>query len=167
MQKVMKKKATYILILSEVFPKGHPRQGQPTGFREAFLRGQDSPQGEGAKIHTLRGNSSLWEQRAARVNAGKAVLSVRQWSGKPYRKGSTMVEIGRLTRLGIQHVMMDMAEGKPFAIVRDDDMAGRMVSIGAIASGDGLSEEDFIPWFRLSVVNGFNGCILHFTDFRY
>lgn len=162
-----KRQVTYVLMLSSYFPKGHPREGQPTGFREAFLQGQSCPEGEGAKLHTVRGNADLWEKRARKINDGDAVLSVRQWSGKPYGKGSRQTEIGRLTRLGIQQVLMGFAEGKPFACVRREDLQGTMVPVGTLASNDGLTEEDFTSWFRLSDRRSFRGGILHFTGFRY
>lgn len=163
----MKKIVTYVLMLSECFPKGHLREGQPTGFREAFLKGQDSPDQDGAKLHTLRKNIALWERRARKINDGLAVLSLRQWSGKPYGKGSHQTEIGRLTRLGIQHVALGVVEKKPFACVRRDDLKGTMVAVSTLASHDGLSEEDFRSWFRLTDGSSFHGGILHFTDFRY
>ena len=37
------------------------------------------------KLHTIRANYPLWEKRIKDIQEGHAVLSVRQWSGKPYR----------------------------------------------------------------------------------
>ena len=39
----MKKKKTYVLILSEVFPRTHSNRIYPTYFKERFLLGQDCP----------------------------------------------------------------------------------------------------------------------------
>lgn len=89
---------TYVITLSQVFPTWHKRAGEPTKFRAAFLSGQTCSKckkrnpamctGEcfsGLKIHTIRANYPLWLKRITEVQQGKAVLSVRQWSGKPYR----------------------------------------------------------------------------------
>lgn len=99
---------TYVITLSQVFPTWHKRAGEPTKFRAAFLSGQTCSKckkrnpamctGEcfsGLKIHTIRANYPLWLKRITEVQQGKAVLSVRQWSGKPYR--SPQIEITRLT----------------------------------------------------------------------
>lgn len=179
----MKKKATYVLMLSEEFPAYHPKAGSPTGFHEAFLRGQRRELckishgclgcGEycgPVKKHTLRANAARWEHRASRVNAGEAEVSVRQWSGRPYEKGSHQIEIGRLTKLGTQRVSCFPVDRSPIALVADKNRpcVMRPVKIGRIAFGDALSEQDFVDWFRLRGSDCiFEGVILHFTDFRY
>lgn len=99
---------TYVITLSQVFPTWHKRAGEPTKFRAAFLSGQTCSKCKkrnhamctsecfsGLKIHTIRANYPLWLKRITEVQQGKAVLSVRQWSGKPYR--SPQIEITRLT----------------------------------------------------------------------
>ena len=89
---------TYILMLSKSFPAQHPRKGEPTGFREAFRK---------TKLHTLRANYALWAKRFEEIAAGKACLSVRQWTGAPYR--SKQKELARLTRedgIGIQRLSL-------------------------------------------------------------
>lgn len=88
---------TYVITLSQVFPTWHKRAGEPTKFRAAFLSGQTCSKCKkrnhamctsecfsGLKIHTIRANYPLWLKRITEVQQGKAVLSVRQWSGKPY-----------------------------------------------------------------------------------
>ena len=129
---------TYVLMLSREFPGYHPRCGQPTEFRSKY--------GKGVKKHTLRANAELWERRAAEVNAGRAVLSVRQWSGRPYEKGS--------------HPEEKVHSGRYHPKVTDLDV---------LASNDGLSCEDFRHWFphRGDAGEDFHGVILHFTDMRY
>ena len=79
---------TYVITLSEKFPTTHPRKGQETEFGRSFLNGK--------KIHTIRGNFPLWEKRLKEVQEGRAVLSVRQWTGVPYR--SPQKELRRLTK---------------------------------------------------------------------
>lgn len=86
---------TYIIILSEQFPTTHQRKGQETNFKRLFLNGK--------KIHTIRRDFYRWKKIISQVQGGEAVLSIRQWTEKPYR--SKQVEIGRLTAqdgVGIQ-----------------------------------------------------------------
>lgn len=78
---------TYYLTLSQVFPATHARAGQPTGFRENLFK---------TKLHTIRANYEFWKNRFEQIEKGEACLSIRQWTGKPYR--SKQVEIARLTR---------------------------------------------------------------------
>lgn len=104
----MEKIKTYVLTLSKFFPSTHIRKGEPTSFRDAFNAGQVFNRGSAClyrhpKKHTIRSNYPLWLKRITEVQAGKAVLSVRQWTGKPYR--SPQEEIAILTNedgLGIQ-----------------------------------------------------------------
>lgn len=107
---------TYVITLSERFPVNHTRRGEQTFFREKFLLAIGCPDckteqdlsGENIsdcngcwvatkepKLHTIRANFPLWEKRIAEVQRGEACLSVRQWSGSPYK--SPQVEIGCLT----------------------------------------------------------------------
>ena len=62
----------------------------PTEFKEKVLNKK--------KIHTIRANFPLWEKRIKEVQEGRAVLSIRQWTGEPYR--SKQVEIVRLAAEG-------------------------------------------------------------------
>ena len=71
------KKKTYVLTISQVFPQSHNRKGEPTNFIVSIAKFE--------KIHTIRANYELWEKRIAEINKGNAVLSVRVWTGKPYR----------------------------------------------------------------------------------
>lgn len=45
------------------------------------------------KRHTIRANYEFWAKRFEKIAAGEAVLSIREWVGKPYGKGSTQREI--------------------------------------------------------------------------
>ena len=153
---------TYVLMLSKVFPSTHPKSGIATGFKDKFLV---------SKFHTIRTNIPLWEKRAVEINFGHAVLSVRQWSGKPYEKGSHQIEIARLTKLYTQRVVMG-ASTKPFrqswAYIDDGLKKTRYIDIQSVATNDGLSLEDFVSWFNLYENNEpYRGVILHCTDMRY
>lgn len=82
------------MMLSEFFPKTHNKAGKPTEFKEKVLNKK--------KIHTIRANFPLWEKRIKEVQEGRAVLSIRQWTGEPYR--SKQVEIVRLAAEGGEFV---------------------------------------------------------------
>lgn len=58
----MEKKKTYVLMLSELFPKTHNKAGMPTEFKEKVLNKK--------KIHTIRANFPLWEKRIKEVQEG-------------------------------------------------------------------------------------------------
>lgn len=143
---------TYVLTLSKVFPKPHKRAGEPTGFELLFKHFD--------KIHTIRANYPLWEQRISEIQAGGAVLSVRQWEGKPYR--SKQIEIGMLTAkdgVGIQ--MLKMIDLFKPAIIN-----GHKVELPVLAANDGLSFNDWYEWFK-----GYDLkkplAIIHFSELRY
>lgn len=94
-------KKTYVLMLAKNFPVSHPKAWSPTGFREKFLSGN--------KLHTIRANFPLWVKRVREVQEGKAVLSIRQWEGRPYL--SRQVIIGCLTAesgIGIQKLRFSL-----------------------------------------------------------
>lgn len=180
----------YYLTLSQVFPRYHQRFGNPTLFRENFERAQrcskcelsgwsDSPFStdyrkclspcyEGfLKLHTIRANYDFWARRFEKIYAGKAVLSVREWVGKPYGKGSSQREIALLTRedgIGLQRLEFpyDTLSG----VSVDFDKTRLSSRLEILAHNDGLSFQDWKEWFR-----GYNlsqpMAIIHFTTFRY
>lgn len=142
---------SYILMLAKVFPATHSRCGDDTDFLPKLAK---------QKIHTIR-NVGKWEKRVTEINAGKAVLSLRMWTGKPYH--SKMVEIARYTTVGLQHVSMSYSADMPLPTAYVD---GNYVSVYDLAENDGLELPDFIEWM-FPKDNVYDGVILHFTDFRY
>ena len=164
-------KKTYYLTLSRVFPKGHPREGEATGFRESLLRAlsqQKNDNTEGfLKIHTMRANWELWQNRFKKIDRGEAVLSVREWVGKPYAKGSSQREIALLSRedgIGIQKLRIkELDSFLPFVYT---DKYTIPVPMHALAENDGLSDSDWKEWFRpYNLAKPL--AIIHFTNFRY
>jgi len=141
-------KKTFVITVSKSFMKGHPEAGGLTYFKVAILTGE--------KIHTIRGNYPYWKRIVDRVNDGSAFLSIREWSEKPYR--SKQVEITSLMKLGIQKVWR---RGGVFWIDGNPILSSRQE--GKLAHNDGLSPDDFRNWFP----EEFEGCVIHFTDFRY
>jgi len=171
----MEKIKTYVITLSEFFPATHRRAGQPTDFRAAMITGRTCARckeripamcmGECftgfRKRHTIRANYPLWEKRIKDIQEGKAALSVRQWTGKPYR--SKQVEIARLTAedgVGIQK--LEFVSNK-LGLPRIGIVYQRKYEL---ASNDGLSFEDWEDWFKDYDLSK-PMAIIHFTKFRY
>lgn len=164
---------TYVITLSQVFPAGHKRAGELTKFRATFQSGQTCSKckkrnlamctGEcfsGLKIHTIRANYPLWLKRITEVQQDKAVLSVRQWTGKPYR--SQQEEIAMLTSengLGVQELKM-------IDLFRPTTINGNRVELPDLAANDGLSFNDWYYWFKSYDLKQ-PMAIIHFTKFRY
>lgn len=155
---------TYVITLSRHFLANHKRAGEETHFKEKFILGQgltgyNTP--SMAKLHTIRANYTLWERRIKDVQEGRAVLSIRQWTGKPYR--SKQVEIARLTAddgVGIKRIeFVNSNLGLPrIGIVYQRKHE--------LAHNDGLTFEDWEDWFKdydLSKPMD----VIHFTKFRY
>lgn len=151
---------TYVITLSKYFLAMHKRAGEETNFKEKFLNGE--------KIHTIRANYPLWEKRIKEVQEGRAVLSIRQWTGKPYR--SKQVEIATLTaedEIGVQAARI--VAGIYLKIIFGENFEHYFVSEEErtlLAKNDGLSLEDWKGWFK-----GYDlsepMAIIHFTKFRY
>lgn len=141
------KKKTYVLLMSTSFMKDHPRAGEPTKFDQKILSGE--------KIYTIRANYDYWKPIIDSVNAGEGVLSVRKWSGKPYR--SKQVEICQFEEAGIQRIKRIARSGW----LVDDCLQ----SMTDLAGNDGLSQKDFRDWFKEDL--DFEGALIHFTDFNY
>lgn len=149
----MEKIKTYVIALSQHFLATHKRAGEPTDFKEKFLNGE--------KIHTIRANYPLWEKRVKEVQEGRAVLSIRQWTGKPYR--SKQVEIAMLTAendVGVQKLEF---YNNTLGLCHIGIVYQRKYEL---AHNDGLSFEDWEEWFK-----GYDlskpMAIIHFTKFRY
>ena len=179
-------------MVSRVFPKSHPRAGEPTYFMSKILLnfdlmvfahedGVERPskscygtkmaceivkQDFNPKPHTIRGSYELWKKRADKINAGEAVLSLRQWSGEPYK--SKQIEFMQLEKIGVERVKI--THWKPPAWDENKSIQKqcvvnliRPVPPSQLAKNDGLSYSDFDAWFP----NDFDGCIIHFTDHIY
>lgn len=141
---------TYVLTVSKTFPVTHPRKGEPTDFAQKIMAFH--------KIHTIRDNVELWSKRAKEVNEGRAIISARQWTGKPY--GSKQIEFATYERIGIQVIELTML-GFFIDTIESD------VSVEVLAAFDGLSREDFVAWFKDGWKQDIPKAIIHFTDFRY
>jgi hypothetical protein len=159
---------TYVITFSREFPSTHKRSGEETGFVEKILSGN--------KIHTIRDSYYFWEDRFKKIYKGDACLSLRYWSGKPYK--SKQVEFLKLTKddgIGMQPIVID--DNKDFLFVKplspnEKIMKGHFSNINKpdpyllneIAKNDGLDVDDFEDWFKGKQMIG---AIIHFTKFRY
>jgi hypothetical protein len=143
--------STYVITVSQTFPSYHPKCGKPTLFVQRISAL--------SKIHTIRGSYALWEKRFKKINEGKAFLSVRIWTGKPYN--SPQEEVFKFdSSHGIGLEKLENPNNFVFATI------GNMrVDWGAIAENDGLSFEDFCNWFKVRTPEPM--AIIHFTNFRY
>lgn len=145
---------TFVITLSERFPTTHPRKGQKTDFERLFLNGN--------KIHTIRANFPLWEKRIKEIQEGRAVLSVRRWTGVPYR--SPQRELQRLTAedgVGVQRLSFSHE-----IIGFEIDGRGYRVSLDNLSKNDGLSLHDWEEWFKGTDLSK-PLAVIHFTKFRY
>ena len=161
---------TYVITLSKHFLANHKRVGEETHFKEKFLLGQgltdyDTP--SMAKIHTIRANYPLWEKHIKEVQEGRAALSIRQWTGKPYR--SKQVEIATLTAengVGVQKLSF-YKDKDGMASLRFFNINGKYIDRETlVANNDGLSKEDWQEWLRNYDLSE-PMAIIHFTKFRY
>jgi hypothetical protein len=197
------KKKVYVLMVAKYFPAGHPRAGEETYFKQKIMLNVKEPDvpydievhskkqkfildttayknqlafdnGWSIKKHTIRTNYDLWARRAEKINHGEAVLSLRQWSGKPYR--SKQEEFLRLEKISVQMIALNnrgiiIHENNNFVKWKEYAWSDLPVLI----TNDGFGRWiDFFRWFnpgfkdpRIERLLNFSGCIIHFTDFKY
>lgn len=148
---------TYVVMISRAFPATHPRRGELTFFPEMIMK---SDVVKRSKIHTIRANYDFWRKRIEQVWLGEAELSLRYWSGKPYKsKQVEFLRLGKDDGVGIQKVEFKASEFGPL-------VDGKNQFVSDLAENDGLSLNDFTAWFK-----GYDlskpMAIIHFTKFRY
>jgi hypothetical protein len=140
---------TYVLMVAKTYPAYHSKGGQLTKF---MLKIWDNE-----KLHTFRANYELWVKRAENINAGLAILSVRQWTDKPYR--SKQKQEFTQTKLTIQKA--ELIDNNTMRI----DGKHYDLSDGYIANNDGLSLNDFREWFKKYPKKPL--ALIHFTNLKY
>ena len=152
----------YVITLSQVFPVTHIRKGEPTGFKHRFLAAIGKCEGAWHKLHTIRANYDLWKKRFDEIEAGKACLCIRQWSGKPYC--SKQIEIAVLRKedgIGIQKMTVAGC-----ATIHPIFVDTHSVSADVLAHNDGLSSADWRNWFsKYDLTEPL--AVIQFTNFRY
>jgi hypothetical protein len=212
----MKKQKTYtkVIMVSRYFMKWHLRAGQETNFARLIKTGQrcnlcsfrgypsrcmqtNCTKHHPRKIHTCRCNYPYWEEEIQKLKERNGVLSIRNWTGKPYASKQEVIVDIPSCNVHIQKLMLkydpretvfgDIIDLTPDyvktvkmrAIVDDKE-----VNIEELAANDGLSYEDYAGWFypefikrrKVSrspiVINCHPNilddmAIIHFTGFRY
>lgn len=154
--KKMKPLKTYVITMMVKYPKQGIVVPKPTGFKKKLLSGE--------KKHTIRQNYKFWKKRIDEINEGKAVLSIRQWTGLPYR--SEQKEIKRFGKgeVGYERVTMT-GEAYDIAINTGDGyyfLSNRRIL--TLIKNDGVPVDIFRKFFKDSLLDGI---IIHFTKLRY
>ncbi len=179
---------TYVLMISEVFPATHPKKGQPTNFIEKIGKAVNMVNERGKKRHTIRGNYPLWKKRFEEIEAGRAVLSIRSWTGKPYRsKQQEHFRLDKNDGIGLEMITLrreryEGEEGKPLTYGYSAKVNGLNEHMAIVAINDGLTIPDFEEWFSpafdkaegrypqfydISCATEMDFAVIHFTDYRY
>lgn len=159
---------TYVLMVSEVFPKSHKKSGENTEFLNKIITG--------LKKHTLRGNYLYWKKRFKKIDKGEACLVIKVWGTEVNKKSgrsgpyhSSPVEVMRLTKkdgIGLEKLeFLRDKDGIPrldYPLINNN----KQPPIQSIAHNDGLSYEDFKEWFKKYNISD-PLAIIHFQDYRY
>ena len=154
-------KKKIVLMVSKQFPETHSRRGDETEFERKIELGN--------KIHTIRGNFHLWAHNAEKMKKGTYYLSIRQWSGKPYKSKHKEI-FQKHSPIGVQPIELFYHAENDTISAKIDGVDWLDADCCRIAKNDGLSVQDFKEWFfgkAPSEDKVFNGVIIHFTDFRY
>ena len=166
------------VMLSKTFFPQHPKAGEPTGFKEKVKNG--------TKRHTCRCNYEYWKDRIARLQERGGVLSLRQWCGKPYQKGSTTELIMDVPASMVEVQQLVMVRRRADGYVYSALVDGKPVDIVTLAKNDGLTLDDFKAWFNpvfddyekqvelqkdgeviRPTETALKFAVIHFTTFRY
>lgn len=137
-----------VATLGKYFGPKHPRKGQETGFIAKVA--------DGRKVHTCRSNYGYWRAKIEKITATGGVLSVRQWSAKPYRSPQEVITeipagivgVQRLALRRERRVINHYAEeqDKPIATAMYYDYTaevdGHPVPLEILAENDGLTVDD-------------------------
>jgi hypothetical protein len=180
-----------VLTVSKTFFPKHPKAGQETHFADkikyaVWMENQAEICKEKGydfdcrtctdacrdldltpKIHTCRANYGYWEKKIARLKEAGGVLSVRQWSDKPYRSPQeTIIDIPAEI-VGVQKLRLVLCNDKSLLTSVD----GKSLLTSIVAKNDGLWAQDYIDWFapvfRKEQKEVLDFAIIHFTKFRY
>lgn len=148
---------TYVITVSEKFPKTHLKAGQETGFIDKIINKH--------KIHTIRSNYALWKKRFEEIDKGKACLSVRVWEGVAYKsKQREIFVFYKSDGISLQKIEFNNEEN--LYIYESSWIDNKPQLVWDVAKNDGLKFEDFLHWFKDYDLSE-PMAIIHFTNFRY
>jgi hypothetical protein len=157
-----------VITFSRVFPKYHPKAGQPTYFVEQIYNSlfsknnlMDYPKGleiddtiMGVKKHTIR-NGNRWK-------VGDK-FSPRVWSDKPYNSKQIILcedlEVKKVFDFEIKIVEVDGGFASK-GFLNDKRVSPDFLM--EIAENDGLLLEDFLAWFQFP--KSFKGQVICWSD---
>jgi len=175
---INKKIMAKVITFSRQFPKGHPKEGQPTYFVEKLIKG--FPKYSGNDFTALKSEPSkdLWallpiefekftsfNPKYHTIRVGKRFkegdfFSPRVWLNKPYTSPQVTIapdiKIVKTIDIGLR-IRGDFKE----FYCNDEDLTGTSISL--IASNDGLELNDFLNWFT----KPFDGQIICWRDCGY
>lgn len=148
-----------VVILTAKYFNGHFKGGQPTMFADSVRQGK--------KIHTCRDNFNYWYEKIASLKASGGSLSIREWTGKPYRSQQGVILEVPSDKVHVSELILWKKEGYYKATIND-----KVVDLGLLAKNDGLqNERDFISFMEpLFVKYGRNVirlAVIHFSEFVY
>jgi hypothetical protein len=145
---------TYVITVAKNFLSNHPKKGTPTDFENKIISGM--------KRHTIRANYDYWSKIVEKCKAGEALISIRQWSGRPYQ--SKQFEICQCLNPEIQkiHFTKGTPETTPTIYIGQRSFFGE--DFNTIARNDGFEDvQDFLDWFP----HEFDGGIIHLGPNKY
>ena len=131
-----------VVLFDVLFPRVHPRVGEPTFFVNSIIQNN--------KVHTVR--KGKWFKEGM-------IISPRIWSGVPYRSKQfvfthplTIIEVYNFSKLDGLGWFLD-----------NKKISAAMLEI--IARNDGLSRKDFTDYFASAKV--FDGQIVCWKAVKY
>ncbi len=160
---------THVLLISKTFPVYHSNAGNLTRFSEKIATGQKPFDAayDNVKLHTIRSNYLLWKKKIEEVISGKAILSIREWSEKPYASKQTILfELDQSHGVGIEKLEFYEDKDNVPAIKYPIINNYAEPNLYEIAHNDGLSTISFKEWFKNYDLSE-PMAIIHFTPFRY
>lgn len=135
------------------FPKVGIVVPKPTGFKKKILSGE--------KKHTIRQSYHFWKKRIDEINAGRAILSVRQWSGLPYRSEQKEIKQFKQGEVGYQSVTITgQASDVGIQLPKGGYKLLSNKKIKTLAENDGITLKQMQTFFKRGVLDGI---IIHFT----
>ena len=155
---------TVVVMLTKEFFKGHPMAGKPTNFSTLVKQGK--------KIHTCRDNHDYWAGKIEALKKNGGVLSIREWSGKPYRSNQNVImdvpasEV-HVSTLELHRIITVYNEKRYYATI-----GGKPISMAKLAGNDGFNfQTDFEafldPIFDMRGADVVKLAIIHFNSYRY
>lgn len=149
---------THVLLVPRVFPEGHKRAGEETGFAEMIQNGK--------KIHILMDRFETWRERIRQVKEGSAFLSIRYRTGNSEK--SRQVEIKQMKAIDILYLEVRRLEWRTDCVLVASHLPHLMyrVPYRDIARNEGMTEEDFRDWYKDADPKE-PLALIHLTPFRY